>query len=290
MTGHLLRHLMFAVLVERRGPRGLRGVSLDGRLGRDEPDDRARGGIGPSDRAPLSRDRSGGRARAVRVHEGPARGPRSLRRMGEARAAARPCRGRRVRRAALLHGRQARGRARRPGPHQGADDRPRPARARLRRVRPRHERLGRRQGRARRARPGLRRGRRSSARRNAVVREVGGVKVGFVGYGQTKGQDATGVEDAVERGRRGREEARSAGARGARRRRTRRGEAHRRRRARADGGRRRRPPGRTGTRTRTAPQGEQVGNVLIVQAVEPPPERRACSTSTCAIRSSPGRC
>jgi hypothetical protein len=100
---------------------------------------------------------------------------------------------------------------------------------------------------------------------NAVVREVGGVKIGFVGYGQTKEKDATGVEDAVKRGV---EDAKKQGAQvlvalaavG-------RGEAKRI----ADAvpeltavvvG----APRSNGDSNTTAPQGEQVGNVLVVQA------------------------
>jgi hypothetical protein len=99
----------------------------------------------------------------------------------------------------------------------------------------------------------------------AVVREVGGVKVGFVGYGQTAGQEASDVEGAV---RRGVAEAKKQGAEvlvaltavG-------RGEAKRI----ADAvpeltavvvG----APRSTGDSNTTAPQGEQVGDVLIVQA------------------------
>jgi hypothetical protein len=100
----------------------------------------------------------------------------------------------------------------------------------------------------------------------AFVREVGGVKVGFLGYGQTKGQPETaGAEDMVKRGV---EDAKKQGAEvlialtavG-------RGEAKRV----ADAvpeltavvvG----APKSNGDTNTTAPQGEQVGDVLIIQA------------------------
>ncbi len=101
---------------------------------------------------------------------------------------------------------------------------------------------------------------------NAVVREVGGLKVGFVGYGQTAGDGAHGSpQDAVKRGveeakRQGAEALVALVAAG-------RGEAKRI----ADAV----PeltavvvgvPKASGEGNTTAPQGEQVGDVLIVQA------------------------
>jgi hypothetical protein len=100
----------------------------------------------------------------------------------------------------------------------------------------------------------------------AVVRETGGVKVGFVGYGQTKAGDApAGVADVVKRGvedaqRQGAEVLIALAAVG-------RGEAKRL----ADAvpeltavvvG----APRSNGDTNSTAPQGEQVGDVLVVQA------------------------
>ena len=114
------------------------------------------------------------------------------------------------RRAPLLHGRAARRRARRPGPHQGGDDRAGAPRPRLRRVRPGRQRLGRRARRPREARRRRRGGgaiawQPATRARHAIVREVGGVKVGFVGFGQPGAPAPRGadVEDAVApRGRR----------------------------------------------------------------------------------------
>jgi Cytochrome c554 and c-prime len=99
----------------------------------------------------------------------------------------------------------------------------------------------------------------------AVVREVGGVKVGFVGYGQKKGEEAADVEGAVRRGvddakKQGAEVLVALAAVG-------RGEAKRI----ADAvpeltavvAGSARAAGETNT---TAPQGERIGDVLVVQA------------------------
>ena len=91
-----------------------------------------------------------------------------------------------------------------------------------------------------------------------------------------------GVEDAKKQGRRG--------PRGARGRRTRRGQAHRRRRARAHGGRRRLRPVRTGDSNTHRAAGRAGGRRAHRPGRRTTCRASRCSTSTCASRSSPGRC
>ena len=196
------------------GLAGVPGVPFDAAAGRAVPPAGPGGGRRPPTvRLYLVTD-LGGRPRALRLHEGPARGARSLRRVGQAEQRARARRRSWPPPARSSSWTPARGRTRRPGPHQGRDDCAGLSRARPRGVRAGRQRLGRRERRRspswpRRAAPRSRSmrpradGRRSSAR-------SAGLKVGFVGYGQpgrrtrrrptSRMPSKRGVEDAKRQG------------------------------------------------------------------------------------------